>query len=197
MGAQLGSVVLNNVKTPVPRFVSAESETKKVTRTDAGDVTLEGLWCYNLKTTLKGASGRNRARQAYLQAVKDNGFKVGVKVRQGQQVLLSFLGYSGWINLTPNINVTNDLTAAFNADPADQWIGLAPAVGAVRKPVSQTGLHLCYKYKMTVTAVGQMPQVIPVVVTYAQVSFAVHYLLDVRIVTESPKKIKTVVTAVK
>jgi hypothetical protein len=197
MGAQLGSVVLHGVSTPVPRFESAESETKKVSHNAAGDVTLEGLWCYNLRTKLSGASGRNRARQAYLQAVKDNGFKVGVKVKAGQAVLLSFLGTSGWIDLTPNLNITNDLTGAFGADPGEQWIGLAPAPGAVRKAVSQTGLHICYKYKMTVTAVGKMPQVVPVVVTYAQVSFADHYLMDVRIVTESPKKIKTVVSAIK
>jgi hypothetical protein len=198
MGAQLGSVVLNGVQTPVPRFESAESETKKVTRAPAGDITLEGLWCYNLKTTLSGPSGRNRARKAYLLAVKDNGFKIGVKVKQGQQVTLSFRGYRGWITLTQNVNVTNDLTATFGADPQDQWIGLVPPVGAVRRPAVQKGLHLCYKYTMTVTAVGPTPQLVPVVVTYGgQASFASHYLLDVRIFTVEPAKIKTMVAAIK
>jgi hypothetical protein len=200
MGAQLGGVSVNGVHTPVPRFASAESETKKVTRTPTGDVTLEGLWCYNLTTKLAGASGRTRARQAYLVSVKERRYKIGVKVRLGQTVTLSFLGYQGWITLTPNTNVTQDLTEAFGADPQDEWIGLVPPTdvdAAARKPVSQTGLKICYKYKMTVTAVGKMPQVVPIAVTYAErVSFKQHFLLDVRILTDKPKKITTVISAV-
>lgn len=198
MGAALGSVNVGGQKTPVPLFESAESETTKATRTAGGDITIEGRWCYNLKTKLSGASGRERARKAYLQAVQERGFKIGVKVRQGQQVTLSFRGSSGWIVLAQDADVTQDLIESFGADAPDQWIGLVPPVGAARKPVVQKGLHVCFKYRMTLTAVGAMPQLVPVVVTYAgPASFAQHYLLDVRIFTVPPKRIRTLVAAIK
>lgn len=197
MGAQLGSVEVNGVDTPVPLFESAESETRKVTRTAAGDITLEGLWCYNLRTTLVGPNGRNRARKAYLQVVRDREFKIGVRIKPGQQVTLSFRGTSGWFTMAQDVAVTEDLTESFGAGPHDQWIGLVPN-GAVRKPAVEEGLHLCYKYRMTVTAVEPMPQLVPVVVTYGgPTSFANHYLLDVRIFTDVPRKITMLVTAVK
>ena len=51
---------------------------------------------------------------------------------------------------------------------------------------------------MTVTAVEYMPQVVPIVLTYGtQTSFDSHYLMDVRIFTVEPAKIRTLVAAIK
>ena len=132
MGAAIGTVIVNGKETPVPLFESAAAETKQVTRTAAGDTTLEGLWCYNLKTKLSGASGMERARKAYLIAVKDRGFKVGVKVKLAQQATLSFRIASGWRALTESAAITDDLTETFGADATEKWIGLGwePGTGA-------------------------------------------------------------------
>ncbi len=198
MGAAIGSVDVNGKPTPVPIFESAASETKKVTRTGNGDTTLEGLWCYTLKTTLSGASGMERARKAYLIAVKDRGFKVGVKVKLAQQATLSFRISSGWLALTENANVTEDLMENFGADATEKWIGLVWPANTARKVITQKKLHVCFRFRMTVTAVQAMPQPVPVVLTYGgQASFGSHYLLDVRFFTVEPANIKTLVAAIK
>ena len=57
MGAQLGGVSVNGVHTPVPRFASAESETKKVTRTPTGDVTQHGLVRPDATRTVRTVAG--------------------------------------------------------------------------------------------------------------------------------------------
>jgi hypothetical protein len=173
-------------------FHAAMTETKSATVTSTGGLSLQGLWCYEFKTKKKAKPAAIKAaRKAYLDAVKANGFKMGVKIRANQQlVTFSFAGKSGGdVVLTPVANVKSELDQAFGTDPSEQWVGLKASPGIERKATFPKPLHVCYKFTLEVTPVPKMPQPIPVVVTYGDESskFALHYILSVVMLSNKEK----------
>lgn len=185
-------------------FHAAMTETKSAKKTSTGGLSLSGLWCYEFKSKKNSKPAAIKvARQAYLDAVKANGFKLGIKIRADQQVVnFSFAGKGGHVVLAQDPAVTLELTQAFPPDPTEQWVGLKAEAGIQRKATFPSLLHVCYKFTLEISPVNAMPQPVPVVVTYGDKGskFAMHHVLTVVMLSELPTKgkkgIQTSISAV-
>jgi len=193
-------LVERNIKEakPMPGFEGASSETTTVAHDSGNQLTVKGWWCFSVRTrkVLKTKAQRKKHQDEYLANMDQRGYKIGVKIKSGQEIVqFSFGGTKGEIMLSVAPGVTQELEGALGSDPGEKWVGLVPPPDGRRKHRFPVPTMVCYPFTLIIKPVTHMPQVVPVVLTYANVSFAQHYLLDVRIL--SPQKgIKTSINAI-
>ncbi|HTY81022.1 MAG TPA: hypothetical protein VMI34_24590 [Candidatus Bathyarchaeia archaeon] len=151
---------------------------------------LDGTWCYRLKSKKKLTSKTaiRLFHERHLNHVAYRGYKIAIKIKIGQTVELSFLGTKGWFAMQPSAAVAADAENALPAGPGEQWVGFEPPPGTKRKPTFPEPGCVCYRYKLVVSPVPNPPQVVPLIVTYTDVPFATHYLMDARILVSRPDK---------
>ena len=190
MGSQIGGATQGG---GTFSFVEGSTETKTPTRTAANGLAFEGKWCFTLKRQGgSGAAAIKKTRKAYIDSVETRRYKIGLKIKQTQNVdELSFRSSAGFFQMVPDAAVTNELNVAFSADPEDKWVGFTPPAGAKRKPSWQDKLTVCYGFKLTITPVTRVPQAIVAVITYGDLAVNAHHLKTVMLLGDQERKIRT------
>lgn len=188
MGSQVGGPP--GAPPPSPPISSSTSDTKTQPKTPEDGVVLEGRWCYTLKSSKKLTSKAaiKAFHDKHLDHVAFRGYKIAIKIKKGQTAELSFLGTKGWFTMLDSPPVAADAEKALPAAPEEQWVGFEPPKGTRRRPSFPQPTHICYKYKLVVTPVKHPPQPVPVLVTYPDVPFQTHYLMDVRLLMPKGQK---------
>jgi hypothetical protein len=199
MGSQVGGGP-PGTPPPSPPITGSTSDTTTQPPTSDGGAVLDGKWCYQLKSNKKLTSKTaiKKFHEKHLNHVTFRGYKIAIRIKKNQTAELSFLGTKGWFTLLHSAVVAADAEAALPSAPDEQWAGFEPPPGTKRKPTFPEPTHICYRYRLVVTPVNNPPQPVPLIVTYTDVPFETHYLLDVRILFSSPrgpKKLSTTVSA--
>ena len=182
----------------MPGFEGSSSENTSSSQDTGNQLTIKGWWCFSVKTRklLNTKSKRKQQQDDYLKNMDERGYKIGVKIESDQQIVqLSFGGTKGEVLLQPDPTVTQELETALGSHSGEKWVGLVPPPGARRRHKFRLATMICYPFTLTIKPVTHLPQVVPVVLTYANVAFAQHYLLHVKILT-TQKGIKSTVNAI-
>jgi len=160
-------------------------------------VVLDGKWCYRLKSSRKltKKDAIKAFHDRHLNHVAYRGYKIAIKIKRGQTAELSFLGTKGWFTMLHSSTVGADAETAMPAASEEQWVGFEPPPGTKRRPSFPEPAHICYRYRLIVTPVENPPQAVPLLVTYTDVPFKTHYLMDVRLLSRGPKRLTTTVSA--
>lgn len=195
MGSQVGRPP--GAPPPSPPISSSTSDTTAQPATPQGGVVLDGKWCYRLKAPkrLTSQAAIKALHDKHLTHVDYRGYKIAIKIKKGQTAELSFLGTKGWFAMLPSPTVAADAATALPAAPDEQWVGFEPPPGTKRRPSFPAPAHICYRYRLVVTPVEHPPQPVPLLVTYTDVPFRSHYLMDVRLLSRAPKRVTTTVSA--
>jgi|SRR5262245_17673717 len=195
MGSQVGGAP--GAPPPSPPISGSTSDTTtQAAKGDAGMV-LDGKWCYTLHSSKKLTSKAaiKAFHDRHLNHVAFRSYKIAIKIRKGQTATLSFLGTKGWFTMVPSPTVAADAENALPASSEEQWVGFEPPTSTKRKPTFPEPTHICYRYKLAVSPVPHPPQPVPLLVTYLDVPFADHHLMDVRLLTRGPRRVITTVSA--
>jgi hypothetical protein len=176
-------------------FVEASCETKRATRTATNGLAVEGSWCFTLKLRgrAKGAAAVKNARKAYLADVETRRYKVGLKIKQAQNVDgFSFQKSGGSFQMVADPATTTELANSFPTDPEDKWVGFKPPDGQRRRPQWRDGLTVCYRFKLSLSPLAATaPQAVVCLITYADLSFDVHHLKSVLLLSDKEKSVLT------
>jgi hypothetical protein len=167
---------------------------------DGDAVVLKGTWSFitRPRTPLRTPAQRRAYQREYLERMATQGYKIGVRIRAGQTIeQFVFRGRRDPVVLVPDAEVTAELSAAFPADAAEQWVGLVPPPGSRRRHTFPEPTRIAYPFTVRVSPVYLEPQLLPVVLTHSSVAFAQHYLLDVFVLSTNIEKMELRLDALK
>jgi hypothetical protein len=113
--------------------------------------------------------------------------KIGIRVRPGQRIVDFTLSFEGQpVPLEPSAQIIQELTTAFEgAGPSSEtWVGWTVALGPVAGPL-QLVAELAIEFAPTAASAFQL---LPVVVGFFDVPFALHYLMGVVVLQQDARK---------